>query len=89
MKVPHAVTMIFAFFDETITGRILGREPRATVEAVRMGQKKMFASSAKSQRELDFRIVPVYNALRAAIDWFRANGYAPAANPAPVQVKAS
>jgi dihydroflavonol-4-reductase len=83
------VAMIFALFDETITGRILGREPRATVEAVRMGKKKMFASSAKAQRELGFRIVPVYNALRAAIEWFRANGYAPAAIPAPEQVKAS
>jgi dihydroflavonol-4-reductase len=78
MRVPHAVAMIFAFFEESITGRILGREPRATVEAVRMGKKKMFASSAKAQRELGFRIVPVYNALRAAIDWFRANGYASA-----------
>ena len=77
MKVPHAVAMIFAFFDETITGRILGKEPRATVEAVRMGKKKMFASSAKAVRELGFRQVPVYQALRAAIDWFRANGYAP------------
>jgi dihydroflavonol-4-reductase len=76
-KVPHAVAMAFAFFDETITGRILGKEPRATVEAVRMGKKKMFASSAKAQRELGFRIVPVYPALRAAIEWFRANGYAP------------
>jgi len=76
-KVPHAVAMAFAFFDETITGRIRGREPRATVEAVRMGKKKMFASSAKAQRELGFRIVPVYPALRAAIEWFRANGYAP------------
>ena len=79
MKVPHAVAMTFAFFDETITGRILGREPRATVEAVRMGKKMMFASSAKAQRELGFRIVPVYEALRAAIDWFRAHGYAPPA----------
>src|ERR1700761_3038862 len=79
MKVPHSVAMIFAFFDETITGRILGKEPRATVEAGRMGRKKMFASSAKAQRELDFRIVPVYQALRAAIEWFRAHGYAPPA----------
>jgi dihydroflavonol-4-reductase len=77
MRVPHAVAMIFAFFDENITGRIRGLEPRATVEAVRMGKKKMFASSAKAQRELGFRIVPVYPALRAAIEWFRANGYAP------------
>lgn len=79
MKVPHSVAMIFAFFDETITGRILGREPRATVEAVRMGKKKMFASSAKAKRELDFRVVPVYEALRSAIGWFRAHGYAPQA----------
>ena len=39
MKVPHAVAMAFAFFDETITGRLRGKEPRATVEAVRMGQE--------------------------------------------------
>jgi dihydroflavonol-4-reductase len=76
-KVPHAVAMIFAFFDETITGRIRGKEPRATVEAVRMGKKKMFATSAKAVRELGFRQIPVYQALRAAIDWYRANGYAP------------
>lgn len=78
MKVPHAVAMTFALFDEMVTGRILGREPRATVEAVRMGKKKMFASSAKAQRELGFCIVPVYEALRSAIEWFRAHGYAPA-----------
>jgi dihydroflavonol-4-reductase len=79
IEVPHAVAMAFAFFDEMVTGRLRGKEPRATVEAVRMGKKKMFASSAKAERELGFRIVPVYAALRAAIDWFRAHGYAPAA----------
>lgn len=78
MQVPHSVAMTFAFFDEWVTGRIRGREPRATVEAVRMGKKKMFASSAKAERELDYRVQPVEAALRAAIDWFRANGYAPA-----------
>jgi dihydroflavonol-4-reductase len=79
LRVPHSIAMAFAFFDEMVTGRLRGREPRATVEAVRMGRKKMFASSAKAVRELGFRIVPVYTALRAAIDWFRAQGYAPAA----------
>jgi dihydroflavonol-4-reductase len=78
MKVPHAVAMTFAFFDETITGKIRGKEPRATVEAVRMGKKMMFASSAKAERDLGFQVLPVYPALRAAIDWFIAHGYAPA-----------
>jgi len=77
MKVPHAVAMVFAFFDETITGKILGKEPRATVEAVRMGRKTMFASSAKAERELGFQVVPIYSAMRAAIEWFVARGYAP------------
>jgi dihydroflavonol-4-reductase len=78
MQVPHAVAMTFAFFDEWITGRMRGLEPRATVEAVRMGKKKMFANSAKAERDLGFQVVPVDAALQAAIDWFRAQGYAPA-----------
>jgi dihydroflavonol-4-reductase len=77
VKIPIAVAATYAFFEEWITGRIRGREPRATLEEVRMGRKKMFASSARAQQELGFRIVPVYEAMRAAIDWFRANGYAP------------
>jgi dihydroflavonol-4-reductase len=77
MKVPHAVAMAFAFFDETLTGKLRGKEPRATVEAVRMGKKMMFASSNKAEQELGFKILPVYPALRAAIDWFVAHGYAP------------
>jgi len=76
-KIPFAVAATYAFFEEIITGRIRGKEPRATLEEVRMGRKKMFASSARAQQELGFRIVPVYPAMRAAIDWFRANGYAP------------
>jgi len=78
MKVPHAVAMAFAFFDETFTGKLLKKEPRATVEAVRMGKKKMFASSAKAERELGLQMLPVDGALRAAMEWFVAHGYAPA-----------
>ncbi len=78
MKVPHAVAMVFAFLDETITGKLRDREPRATVEAVRMGKKMMFVSSAKAERDLSFKIVPIYHAMREAIDWFISHGYAPA-----------
>jgi dihydroflavonol-4-reductase len=77
MRVPHSVAMAFAVWDQTVTGKLRGREPRATVEAVRMGKKKMFVSSAKAERELGFHVLPVYAALRSAIDWFRAHGYAP------------
>ena len=81
VKVPFAVAATYAFFEEWITGRIRGKEPRATLEEVRMGRKKMFASSARAQQELGFEIKPVYPAMRAAIDWFRSNGYAPDKDP--------
>jgi dihydroflavonol-4-reductase len=77
VKIPFAVAATYAFFEEWITGRIRGLEPRATLEEVRMGRKKMYASSAHAQQELGFRILPVYPAMRAAIEWFKSNGYAP------------
>ena len=76
VRIPFAVAATYAFFEEWITGRIRGREPRATLEEVQMGRKKMYASSAHAQQELGFRIMPVNPAMRAAIEWFRANGYA-------------
>jgi dihydroflavonol-4-reductase len=79
MKVPHAVAMAFAYFDETVTGKLRGKEPRATVEAVQMGRKMMFASSAKAERELGLRVMSVDSALRSACAWFFKNGYAPRA----------
>jgi dihydroflavonol-4-reductase len=75
VKLPYFVAFVAAAVDETITGRILHREPRATIDAVRMGRKKMFASSAKAERELGWTIVPAENALRRAVEWFRSNEY--------------
>jgi dihydroflavonol-4-reductase len=79
MKVPHAVAMGFAVFDQFFTGVIRGKEPRATIDAVKMGRKKMFASSAKAERELGYKSMPVEDALRRAVDWFQAHGYIEAA----------
>lgn len=75
MKVPHAVAMGFAVCDQWFTGVLRGKEPRATVDAVRMGRKKMFASSEKAERELGYKPVPVHDALRRAVEWYRAHGY--------------
>jgi dihydroflavonol-4-reductase len=77
VRIPFAAAAAYAFLEEWITGRILGREPRATLEEVRMGRKKMFASSGRAERELGFRVVPVRAAMAAAIEWYRAKGYAP------------
>ena len=76
IKLPYIFAFAAGVVDEAVTGLLLGLEPRATVDTVRMGKKKMFASSAKAERELGWKITPVDDALRRAADWFRANGYA-------------
>jgi dihydroflavonol-4-reductase len=76
IKLPYFVAYAAGFFDQTISGRLLDREPRATVETVRMGKKKMWAISDKAERELGWKTVPTDSALRRAVEWFRANAYA-------------
>jgi dihydroflavonol-4-reductase len=76
LKLPYIFALATGVVDEMVTGRLLGREPRATIDAVRMGRKMMFVSSAKAERDLGWRKLPVEGALRRSVDWFRANGYA-------------
>jgi dihydroflavonol-4-reductase len=76
LKLPYVVAYAAGAVDETMSGRLLGREPRATIETVRMGKKKMWASSGKAERELGWKTMPADGALRRAVEWFRANGYA-------------
>jgi dihydroflavonol-4-reductase len=76
VKLPYVFALAAGVLDETVTGRILRREPRATIDAVRMGRKKMFITSAKAERELGWRTTPVDGALRRSVEWFRAHGYA-------------
>jgi dihydroflavonol-4-reductase len=75
MKLPYFFALATGVVNEVFTGRLMKREPRATIDTVRMGRKKMFASSDKAERELGWKIIPVEDALRRAVEWFRGNGY--------------
>ncbi|HXE91424.1 MAG TPA: hopanoid-associated sugar epimerase [Terriglobales bacterium] len=75
VRLPYAVACAFGALDTLFTGMLFGREPRAPLEAVRMGRKRMFVSSRRAERELGWEIVPPDDALRRAVDWFHAHGY--------------
>jgi len=75
VKLPYVFALATGVVDEMVTGRLLGREPRATIDAVRMGRKMMFVSTAKAEQELGWRTVPVDGALRRSVEWFRGHGY--------------
>ncbi len=76
IRLPYALALATGVVDTLVVGKMLKREPRVTIDAVRMGRKKMFVSSSKAERELGWSPRPVEDALRRAVDWFQANGYA-------------
>ena len=57
-----------------LVGRITGREPFLTMDALRMSRHHMFYSSAKAERELGYRARPYAQALEDAIRWFAEAG---------------
>jgi dihydroflavonol-4-reductase len=75
VKLPYAVAYATGVVDTLVSGTIRKREPRVTLDSVRMGRKKMFVTSAKAERELGWNPKPVDDALRRAVEWFQANGY--------------
>lgn len=73
-KIPYALAYA-AGIVTTTWANITGKTPLAPLEAVRMSRKKMFVSHAKAVRELGYSPGSVDDALRCAVQWFRANGY--------------
>ena len=76
VKVPYGVALAAGAWGSLVVGGLMKKEPRATIEAVQMSRKKMFVTSAKSERDLGWNPRPVDKALQRAVEWFRAHGYA-------------
>jgi dihydroflavonol-4-reductase len=77
VRVPHAVIYLVALVNEGVA-RATGRPPRVPLTGVRMARKHMYFSADKAVKELGLPQTPVEQALRDAVDWFVAHGYAPA-----------
>jgi dihydroflavonol-4-reductase len=76
VRLPYAVAYATGAVDTVFTGYLRRKEPRVTLDAVRMGRKKMYVSSAKAETELGFKTGSADDGLRRAAEWFRAHGYA-------------
>lgn len=76
-RVPYALAWLGAAVMEG-AARLTGKPPRASLTAVRMARKHMYFSVEKAVRELGLPQTPVEQALRDAVEWFVAHGYAPA-----------
>lgn len=74
VRLPHGAVLPVAYVAER-WARHTGREPRVTVDGVRLSRKRMFFSSARAERELGYQHRDIDLAFRDAADWFRAHGY--------------
>ena len=75
VRLPHNLVLPIAYLSEAWAWLTNGPEPRATVDGVRLSKKYMFFSIEKARRELGYNPRPVEEALKDAVEWFRANGY--------------
>ena len=75
VRLPHRAALAIGAGSEWVA-RFRGTEPAVARTAVRMAAKRMFFDPSKAIRELGLPQTPVDQALRDAVDWFWANGYA-------------
>jgi dihydroflavonol-4-reductase len=83
LRVPYAVAWCGAACTEAVA-RLTGRPPAVPLTAVRMARKRMYFSPAKAVRELGLPQTDPREALRDAVHWFSAHGYARLATAAAV-----
>ncbi|MCK5499517.1 MAG: NAD-dependent epimerase/dehydratase family protein [Gammaproteobacteria bacterium] len=74
IKLPHNLILPIAWCMERWAD-ISKKEPRATVDEIRMSRKHMYFSSDKAVKELGYQIRPAHEAIKDAIEWFIKNGY--------------
>jgi dihydroflavonol-4-reductase len=76
-RIPHAVALAWAYVDVALARLSLRHVPTATPETARLSRQREYFASHKAIRELGFPQTPAREALRKAVEWYRANGYAP------------
>ncbi|MCH9048510.1 MAG: NAD-dependent epimerase/dehydratase family protein [Proteobacteria bacterium] len=74
IRLPHNLILPIAWFMER-WAVISKKEPRATVDEIRMSKKHMYFSSDKAIEELGYQFRPAKEAINDAIEWFIKNGY--------------
>ncbi len=70
IRLPHWVPLVAAAA-ETRWASLCGREPRLSLDAVKLSRHKMFFDAGKAVRELGLPQTPVNAALERAVAWFR------------------
>jgi len=74
IRLPYYPILGLSYLNAAIC-RLTGTTPRMTPDTIRMSSHYMFFDPSKAIEELGLPQTPPAEALRKAVEWFRANGY--------------
>jgi dihydroflavonol-4-reductase len=74
LRLPRHLIFPLAYAAEA-AAHFTGREPFVTLDGLRMAKSRMFFTSEKAKRELDYKARPADVAVGDAIQWFHEAGY--------------
>lgn len=73
IRLPRAAVYPVAAISEVLA-RLSGKEPRVSLDGLRMSRKHMYFSSRKAESNLGYQARPPEQAIVDALAWFRAHG---------------
>jgi dihydroflavonol-4-reductase len=77
LRIPHSIALAWSYVDVALARLNPRHIPAATPEKVRLSYRYEFFDPGKAIRELGLPQTPVREALREAVEWYGAHGYAP------------
>lgn len=77
VRVPHVVAQAWSYLDVALARLNPRHVPSATPDTTRLSRKHTFFTPAKAVCELGLPLTPAREALRKAVEWYRAHGYVP------------
>jgi dihydroflavonol-4-reductase len=76
LRIPHWVAMAWAYVDVALALMNPRRAPTATPDKVRLSRRYEYFDTGRAMRELGLPQTPAREALRKAVEWYCACGYA-------------
>jgi dihydroflavonol-4-reductase len=77
LRIPHWLALAWSYVDVGFARLKPQHMPTATPTKVRLSRRYEFYDPGKAVRELGLPQTPAREPLRKAVEWYRANGYAP------------
>ena len=77
LHVPHSIALAWSYVDVAMARLNPRHIPTATPQKVRLSRRYEFFDPGKAVQELGLPQTPAREALRKAVEWYRAHGYAP------------